>query len=225
VSGPGISLLRRGAAELAGTFALVLAGCGAIVVDQKTGALGHGGVAASFGLVILIMIATFGHLSGAHFNPAVTVAFALIRHFRWRDVPVYVAGQLAGATLGALALRGLFGAGSGLGATVPSGSAGQAFAVEFLLTATLMLVITAVATDTRAVGQLAAIAIGATVALDALWGGPVTGASMNPARSFGPALVTGLWPSHWIYWLAPLMGACGAAAFYQLVRVDQPPRR
>jgi aquaporin NIP len=225
VSAPGISLLRRGAAELAGTFALVLAGCGAIVVDQQTGALGHGGVAASFGLVILIMIATFGHLSGAHFNPAVTVAFALIRHFPWRDVPVYVAGQLAGATLGALALRGLFGAGSGLGATVPAGSAWQAFAVELLLTATLMLVITAVATDTRAVGQLAAIAIGATVALDAIWGGPVTGASMNPARSFGPALVTGLWQSHWIYWLAPLLGACGAAALYQLVRADPPPRR
>ncbi len=224
MSRQGISLLRRGAAELAGTFALVLAGCGAIVVDLQTGALGHGGVAATFGLVILIMIATFGHLSGAHFNPAVTVAFALIRHFPWRDVPIYIAGQLAGAALGAATLRGLFGATSGLGATLPSGPAWQAFSVEFLLTATLMLVITAVATDTRAVGQLAAIAIGATVALDALWGGPVTGASMNPARSFGPALMTGLWQSHWIYWLAPLTGACGAAAFYQLVRAGDPPR-
>jgi MIP family channel proteins len=211
------SLVDQGA-EVAGTFALVLAGCGAIVVDKQTGAVGHGGVAATFGLVILVMIATFGHLSGAHFNPAVTVAFALIRHFPWREVPVYVGGQLAGAALGAAVLRALFGAVTGLGVTVPAGPVSQAFGVEFLLTATLMLVITAVATDTRAVGQLAALAIGATVTLDALWGGPVTGASMNPARSFGPALVTGLWRSHWLYWLAPLLGACAGAAVYQLVR-------
>jgi MIP family channel proteins len=215
-----VALLRRTAAELAGTFALVLAGCGAIVVDRQTGALGHVGVAAAFGLVILVMIAAFGHLSGAHFNPAVTVAFALIRHFPWREVPAYVGGQLAGATLGAATLGALFGTASGLGATVPSGSAAQAFAVELLLSAALMLVITAVATDTRAVGQLAAVAIGATVALDALWGGPVTGASMNPARSFGPALLTASWHYHWIYWLAPLLGACAAAAFYQWLRAS-----
>lgn len=224
MSEPGTPLLHRAAAELAGTFALVLAGCGAIVVDKQTGALGHAGVAAAFGLVIMIMIAAFGHLSGAHFNPSVTVAFALIRHFPWREVPAYVGSQLAGAALGAATLRGLFGGASGLGVTLPSGSSPQAFAVEFLLTATLMLVITAVATDTRAVGQLAALAIGATVALDALWGGPVTGASMNPARSFGPALVTGVWQSHWLYWLAPLLGACAGAAFYQLVRAGQPAR-
>lgn len=220
-----LSLWRRTAAECAGTFALVTAGCGAIVVDHASGALGHAGVAASFGLVIMVMIAAAGHLSGAHFNPAVTVAFALTRHFPWRDVPAYIAGQLAGAVAGALVLRALFGLQAGLGTTLPSGSPGQALGLEILLTAVLMFVITSVATDTRAVGQLAAIAIGGTVALDALWGGPVTGASMNPARSFGPALVAGLWQDHWIYWLGPLVGAILGAALYQALRLkaSHPP--
>ena len=213
---------RRAAAESVGTFALVTAGCGAIVVNQATGALGHGGVAASFGLVVMVMIAALGHLSGAHFNPAVTLAFALTRHFSWRDVPFYWAGQLTGAVAGALVLRLLFGTAAGLGSTMPAGSRAQALGVEILLTAVLMLVITAVATDTKAAGFMAALAIGGTVALDALWGGPVSGASMNPARSFGPALVAGLWQGHWIYWLGPTLGAVlGAvlgAGLYQSLR-------
>lgn len=211
------SLLHRSAAELVGTYVLVTGGCGAIVVDRATGALGHVGVAASFGLVILVMIAALGHLSGAHFNPAVTFAFAFGRHFPWKDVPLYVAGQLLGAVGGALTLRVLFGAGSGLGATLPAGSAAQAFGVELLLTAILMFVITSVATDTRATGHLAALTIGGTVALDALWGGPVSGASMNPARSFGPALVSGQMQDHWIYWLAPLVGASLGTLLYQVL--------
>lgn len=214
-----ISPLRRAAAECVSTFALVTGGCGAIMVNQATGALGHVGVAASFGLVIMVMIAAVGHLSGAHFNPAVTVAFALTRHFPWRDVPLYLAGQLLGAVSGACVLQQLLGRQAGLGATVPSGSPLQALGIEILLTAVLMFVITSVATDTRAVGQLAAIAIGGTVALDALWGGPLTGASMNPARSFGPALVAGVWQAHWIYWLGPLIGAGLGAALYQGLRV------
>ena len=213
-----LSLGRRTLAECAGAFALVTAGCGAIMVDHAGGGLGHVGVAASFGLVIMVMIAAAGHLSGAHFNPAVTVAFALTRHFPWRDVPAYIAGQLAGAAGGALVLRALFGLQAGLGTTLPAGSPLQALGMEILLTAVLMFVITSVATDTRAVGQLAAIAIGGTVALDALWGGPVSGASMNPARSFGPALVAGLWQNHWIYWLGPLVGAILGAALYQVLR-------
>ncbi len=217
-------LWRRAAAEGVGTFALVTGGCGAIVVDHATGALGHGGVAASFGLVIMVMIAAAGHLSGAHFNPAVTIAFAVTRHFPWRDVPSYLTGQLAGAVAAAGVLRGLFGLEAGLGATVPAGSPLQALGVEVLLTAVLMFVIVSVATDTRAVGQLAAIAIGGTVALDALWGGPVTGASMNPARSFGPALVAGVWPAHWIYWLGPLVGAVLGAAVYQGLRAHPAGR-
>jgi aquaporin NIP len=214
-----ISPGRRAAAECVGTFALVTGGCGAIMVNQATGALGHAGVAASFGLVIMVMIAAVGHLSGAHFNPAVTVAFALTRHFPWRDVPLYVVGQLLGAVSGAWVLQQLIGTQAGLGATVPSGSPLQALGIEILLTAVLMFVIISVATDTRAVGQLAAIAIGGTVALDALWGGPLTGASMNPARSLGPALVAGVWTAHWIYWVGPLLGASVGAALYQGLRL------
>ncbi len=139
-------------------------------------------------------------------------------------VPAYLGGQILGAVAGAWALRGSFGLEGALGATLPSGSPARALGVEILLSAVLMFVITAVATDTRAVGQLAAIAIGGTVALDALWGGPITGASMNPARSFGPALVAGLWRDHWIYWLGPLLGATLGAALYQGLRWP-PPRK
>lgn len=217
-------LLRRSIAEAVGTFALVVCGCGAIVVNSASGALGHVGVAASFGLVIMVMIAALGHVSGAHFNPAVTLAFAWIRHFPWREVPLYIAGQLVGAVAGALTLRVFFGTTGRIGATLPAGNAMQALGVEVLLTAVLMFVITSVATDTRAVGQLAALAIGGTVALDALWGGPITGASMNPARSFGPALVSGLWQAHWLYWLGPLIGATVGAAIYQGLRSETPPK-
>jgi MIP family channel proteins len=194
------------------------------MVNATTGALGHIGVAASFGLVIMVMIAALGHVSGAHFNPAVTLAFAWIRHFPWQDAPLYIAGQLVGAVAGAATLRTLFGTTGHIGVTLPAGSSFQAAGVEVLLTALLMFVITSVATDTRAVGQLAAIAIGGTVALDALWGGPVTGASMNPARSFGPALVSGIWQAHWIYWLAPIIGATLGAALYQGLRSEAAPK-
>jgi aquaporin NIP len=217
------SLGKRASAEALGTFALVTGGCGAIVVDHGTGALGHGGVAASFGLVIMVMIAALGHLSGAHFNPAVTLAFAVTRHFPWRDVPSYIAGQLVGAVGGALTLRAFFGLDAALGATAPVGSPLRALGIEALLTAVLMFVIVSVATDTRAVGELAAVAIGGTVALDALWGGPVTGASMNPARSLGPALVAGFWPSHWIYWVGPVSGALLGAILYQVLRAPALP--
>ncbi|HEY1014052.1 MAG TPA: aquaporin [Herpetosiphonaceae bacterium] len=215
------SLLRRAGAELIGTYALVTAGCGAVVVNSASQALTHVGVAATFGLIVMVMIAATGHLSGAHFNPAVTVAFALTRHFPWREVPAYAGGQLAGAVGGALTLRGLFGAAAGLGATVPSGSVGQSFGLEVLLSAVLMFVIVAVATDTRAVGQLAAAAIGGTVALEALWGGPVSGASMNPARSLGPALVAGVWEAQWLYLVAPFAGAALGALLYQALRTPQ----
>lgn len=212
---------RRALAEGVGTFALVLCGCGAIVVEAQTRALGHLGVAASFGLVIFVLISSLGHLSGAHFNPAVTFAFATTRHFPWREVPAYAGGQLAGAVAGALTLKALFGEAGRLGATLPAGSSLQALGVEILLSAVLMFVITSVATDTRAVGQLAALAIGATVALDALWGGPVTGASMNPARSFGPALATGIWRDHAVYWLGPIVGAWLGALLYQALRAEK----
>ncbi len=214
----GTFLRHRLFAEALGTFALVTAGCGAIVVQSQTGALGHLGVALAFGLVITVMVAVTGHISGAHLNPAVTLAFATIRHFPLREVPAYIAAQLLGASLGAAVLLGLFGDQAALGATVPTGSSLQSLALETLLTATLMFSITAVATDTRAVGELAAITIGSVVALGALWGGPISGASMNPARSFGPALLSATWQDHWLYWLGPISGALIGAAIYQHLR-------
>jgi MIP family channel proteins len=213
---------RRLAAEAFGTFALVFAGCGAIMVDATTGALGHLGVALSFGLVIMVMIYAVGHVSGAHFNPGVTLGFALTRHLPWPRVFLYWAAQATGALLAALLLRASLGDVADVGATIPAGSTGQSFLWETVLTAFLMFVIMAVATDTRAVGEAAAIAIGGTVGLDALFGGPVSGASMNPARSLGPALVSGNLHALWIYLTAPFLGAALGALGYQLVRGDAP---
>jgi aquaporin NIP len=213
-------LARRAAAEGFATFALVFAGCGAIVANTHShGDLGAVGIALVFGLVIMVMVYATGHLSGAHINPAVTVAFTVTRHFPPRDAVIYVAAQLAGATAGALLLLAIWtGRPADLGATLPSVGTGSALLYETVLTAFLMFVIMAVATDTRAVGAAAAIAIGGTVGLDALFGGPVTGASMNPARSFGPALAAGEWTSFWIYVVGPVIGAAAGAMAYQLVR-------
>jgi MIP family channel proteins len=219
------ALARRAASEALAAFALVFAGCGAIVANaQYAGSLGAVGVSLVFGLIIMVMVYATGHLSGAHINPAVTVAFTLSRHFPARDTAAYVAAQLVGATLGALVLLAVWPDRPGdLGATVPTVGAGSAFLYELVLTAFLMFVIMAVATDTRAVGAAAAIAIGGTVGLDALFGGPVTGASMNPARSFGPALAAGEWSDFWIYVAGPLAGAALGAFAYQAVRGDSRP--
>jgi aquaporin NIP len=219
------TLGRRSAAEALAAFALVFAGCGAVVANAHyAGALGEVGVSLVFGLIIMVMVYATGHLSGAHINPAVTVAFTLTRHFPARDAAAYIAAQLIGATAGALVLLAVWPDQPGnLGATVPSVGAGSAFLYELVLTAFLMFVIMAVATDTRAVGAAAAIAIGGTVGLDALFGGPVTGASMNPARSFGPALAAGEWADFWIYVAGPLAGAALGALAYQLVRGDPAP--
>jgi aquaporin NIP len=218
-----LPLWRRAGAEAFAAFALVFGGCGAIVADSRYhGALGAVGVSLVFGLIIMAMIYATGHLSGAHINPAVTLAFTLTRHFAPRDAVAYIAAQLAGATAAALLLLAVWtDTPAQLGSTVPSVGAGSAFVYELVLTAFLMFVIVAVATDTRAVGAAAAIAIGGTVALDALFGGPVTGASMNPARSFGPALVSGTWTDFWVYVAGPVLGAALGALAYQLIRGDQ----
>src|SRR3954449_1463491 len=220
------ALGRRAAAEGLAAFALVFAGCGAVVTNathQKT--LGSVGISLAFGLVIMVMIYATGHLSGAHINPAVTIAFTLTRHFPARDAVAYVGAQLVGATAGALLLLAEWSSKPAhLGATVPSAgiSPGTALVYEIVLTAFLMFVIIAVATDTRAVGAAAAIAIGGTVGLDALFGGPITGASMNPARSFGPALASGTWTDFWIYVVGPVVGAALGALAYQFIRTPVP---
>ncbi len=211
--------MRAHLAEFLGTFALVFAGCGAIAV----GRLEATGIAMAFGLAIAVAIYGLGHISGAHFNPAVSVGFALGRHFPWARVATYSLVQVAGAIAGAGLLRWTLGD-VPLGVTRSSVGVPAAIAWEVVLTALLMLVITAVATDTRAVGQAAALAIGGTVALAALVGGPVTGASLNPARSIGPALVSGDLRDLWIYLAGPVIGAAAGSLLYAFLR-DPADRR
>jgi len=214
--------VRAHLAEALGTFSLVFAGCGAIAVESRTGQLGLIGVALVFGLVIAVMIYALGHISGAHFNPAVSVGFAIGRRLPWSRAATYSIAQIAGASIGAPVLHATLGTDPGLGVTRPSGSHLQAMVWEALLTFFLMLVITAVATDRRAVGEPAALAVGGTVMLGALVGGPITGGSMNPARSLGPALIAGDLDSIWIYIVGPVIGAVAAALASRFLRGGQP---
>ena len=215
------SLFRRLGGEFVGTFALVFAGAGAIVIDaSNNGAVTHVGIAATFGLVIMVMIYAVGHISGGHFNPGVTLAFATARHFPIRHVVPYWVAQFGAALAAAGVLKLLFGDVASLGATQPSGSNAQSFWLEMILTFGLMFVIISVATDTRAVGQAAAIAIGGTVGLEAMFAGPISGASMNTARSLGPAVVSADLHALWIYALAPPLGAVLGALTYQAIRGD-----
>ena len=215
---------RRWVAESIGTFFLVFAGPGAAVANAASrGAVSHVGVALAFAFVIVAMICAVGQLSGAHLNPAVTVAFWAARRFPGREVLPYVIAQCLGAIAAATLLRATLGLVGNLGATLPSIAAGPAFALEFAMSFALMFVIMAVATDDRVAGGTAALAVGLTVGFCALTGGTLTGASMNPARSLGPALLGGLWRLHWLYWAAPISGAVIAARIHNLLRGTAPP--
>lgn len=210
---------RRLIAESLGTFFLVLIGPGAVMVDAYSGgAVGHTGVALAFAFVVTTMVYALGHLSGAHINPAVTIGFWSARRFPSREVVPYVIAQALGAVTASLTLRATLGPIGHLGATLPALSLGAAFVIEALLSFALMFVIMAVATDERAADGFAGVAVGLTVGFCALTGGPLTGASMNPARSFGPALVGGVWTAHWIYWVAPILGMVAAARVYDFLR-------
>ena len=200
--------MKRLFAEFLGTFILVFAGTGAIVTDHATGGtLGHVGVSLVFGLVVLAMIHTFGDVSGAHLNPAVTVGFAAAGRFPWKDVPGYATAQLAGAFTASLMVKLLLSNEASLGATLPAGSVIQSFILEVILTAILMLVILSVSTGSKEKGITAGIAIGAVIALEALFAGPISGASMNPARSLAPAIVSGNFQNLWLYPLATILGS------------------
>ncbi|MFM1767838.1 MAG: hypothetical protein RJA22_367 [Verrucomicrobiota bacterium] len=207
--------MKKCLAEALGTFALVFAGTGAIVINQASnGAITHVGIALTFGLIVLAMVYTLGDLSGAHLNPAVTLGFWAARRLPGRTVPGYVASQCVGALAASATLRALFPANELLGATQPAGSAAQSFILEFLLTALLMFVILNVSTGAKEKGITAGIAVGSVIALEALFAGPACGASMNPARSLGPALVSGHLAHLWIYLAAPVLGAlAGLLAF------------
>jgi MIP family channel proteins len=216
---------RRVAAEAVGTFFLVLIGPGSAMVDAWSGgAVGHAGVALAFAFVVIAMIYALGHLSGAHINPAVTLAFWSVRRFPAAEVVPYVVAQCVGAVAASLALRAALGPVGNMGATLPGIPVAAAFGIEWLLSFALMFVIMAVATDERVADGFAPLAVGLTVGFCALMAGPLTGASMNPARSFGPALVGGLWRAHWLYWLAPVTAMMVAARTYDLLRNAEPPR-
>ncbi|MEM7248229.1 MAG: aquaporin [Acidobacteriota bacterium] len=200
--------MRRIIAEALGTFTLVFAGTGAIVVNDITdGAITHVGIALTFGLVVLAMIHAVGDVSGAHLNPAVTIGFWLARRFPGTDVAPYLLGQLTGALSASVLVRVIFGPHPTLGATLPAGTAGQSFLLEIVLTLCLMFTILGVATGSKEKGVMAGVAIGAVVGLEALFAGPISGASMNPARSLAPALVSGQLQHLWVYLVAPVLGA------------------
>jgi aquaporin NIP len=214
---------RQLGAEALGTFALVFFGCGAIMVDDERGGLGQVGVSVAFGLVVMAMVFALGHVSGAHINPAVTVALAFRSRFPWSSVPGYLAAQVAGAVAAAVVLRASLGDVASLGATMPSGSDGQSFVWEVLLTATLLVVIGSAVSEARAAPGGAAIAIGGTIAVASIVGGPISGASLNPARSLGPALVSGELGSLWIYLTAPILGGLLGALAYDGFRASPSP--
>jgi aquaporin Z len=211
--------MKRATAEFIGTFALVFAGTGAIVInDVSGGVITHVGIALTFGLVVLAMIYTFGDISGAHLNPAVTLGFWTARRMPFRDVLPYIISQILGAIAASAFLRFLFPQNKLLGTTMPSGSEMQSFALEAVLTFILMLTILNVSTGAKEKGITAGIAVGAVIGLEAMFAGPICGASMNPARSLGPALVSGHFEHLWLYILAPIIGAIVATPACRCVR-------
>lgn len=228
---PDVSLTRKLGAEFVGTFILIFFATAAPIVNQKYNGvetlIGNAGCA---GLAVMIVILSTGHISGAHLNPAVTIAFASFKHFPWMQVPAYIVAQVSASICASLALKGVFNPFMAGGVTVPSPtiSIAQGFMLEYIISFNLMFVVTAVATDTRAVGELAGIAVGATVMLNILIAGPGTGGSMNPVRTLGPAVAAGNYRKVWIYLLAPILGAVTGAGVYTTVKLKEEgdtPRR
>ena len=213
--------MRRYISEIIGTFSLVFCGTGAMVINDLTqDSITHVGVAITWGLIVMAMIYAFGEISGAHFNPAVTIAFAYAKKFPWRDVPKYIIAQCIGAIIASSTLLFLFPEHETLGTTIPSISDLRAFVLEILLTYFLMVVIINVSTGSKEIGTMAGIAIGGVILLEAMFAGPVTNASMNPARSLGPALVSGHWQHLWLYLIAPVSGALLAVITCKIVKPE-----
>ncbi len=210
---------RKLVAECFGTYALVFAGTGAIIINDVTdGAISHVGIALTFGLIVLAMIYSIGDVSGCHLNPAVTLGFFISKRFERKMVLPYILSQVFGAVLASLTLRGMFAEHLTLGATLPAGSWLQSFVLEFILTLILMFVILSVSAGSKEQGILAGVAIGAVISLEAMFAGPISGASMNPARSIGPALVAMRLDSLWIYLAAPVLGAAVAVCLCRIIR-------
>ncbi|ESW19979.1 hypothetical protein PHAVU_006G170900 [Phaseolus vulgaris] len=224
-----VTLLQKLVAEAVGTYFLVFAGCSSIVVNLGNDkVVTQPGISIVWGLAVTVLVYSVGHISGAHFNPAVTIAHASIKRFPLKElkVPAYIVAQVVGAILASGTLRLVFrGKGDHFAGTVPAGSDMQAFVVEFLITFFLMFVISGVATDDRAIGELAGVAVGSTVLLNVMIAGPITGASMNPARSLGPAILHHEYRGIWIYMVSPIVGALAATWLYNFISYTNKPAR
>ncbi|GAB4831486.1 Aquaporin NIP1-1 [Ancistrocladus abbreviatus] len=222
-----IPFAQKMIAEVLGTYFVIFAGCGAVVVNLNNDKIiTLPGISTVWGLVVMVMVYSVGHISGAHFNPAVTIAFATCRRFPWKQVPAYIFCQVLGSTLASGTLRLIFnGHQDHFAGTAPAGSNLQSLVIEFIITFYLMFVISGVATDNRAIGELAGLAVGATILLNVMIGGPISGASMNPARSLGPAIVSNHYKGIWIYIVGPISGAVAGAWVYNIIRFTDKPLR
>jgi aquaporin NIP len=211
-------MMKKYVAELIGTFAIVFCGTGAIIIDQQSnGAVTHVGIAMTFGLIVMAMIYALGDVSGAHFNPAVSVAFVIAKKFELKQLLPYITSQLMGAIIASLVLKVLFPTNELLGTTLPAGSELQSFVLEFILTFLLMLVILSVSSGSKEQGMFAGLAIGSVILLEAMFAGPICGASMNPARSLAPALISNHLEHLWLYLLAPTTGAASSVFIWKYI--------
>ncbi|KAL6992350.1 Aquaporin NIP1-1 [Sarracenia purpurea var. burkii] len=222
-----VPFIQKVIAEVLGTYFLIFAGCTAVVVNlDKDHVVTLPGISIVWGLAVMVMVYSVGHISGAHFNPAVTIAFATCKRFPWKQVPAYISAQVIGSTLASGTIRLIFhGKQLQFPGTVPTGSDMQSFVLEFIITFYLMFVISGVATDNRAIGELAGLAVGATVLVNVIIAGPISGASLNPARTLGPAIVSGHYKGIWIYMVAPTLGAIAGAWVYNIIRFTDKPLR
>ncbi|KAF8413671.1 hypothetical protein HHK36_001663 [Tetracentron sinense] len=222
-----VPFLQKLFAEALGTYFVIFAGCASVVVNlSQDKVVTLPGISIVWGLVVMVMVYSVGHISGAHFNPAVTIAFATCRRFPWKQVPAYISAQVLGSTLASGTLRLIFnGKQAHFPGTIPAGTDLQSLVLEFIISFYLMFVISGVATDNRAIGELAGLAVGATVLLNVLFAGPISGASMNPARSLGPAIVANRYKGIWVYIVGPICGTISGAWAYNIIRFTNKPLR
>ncbi|KAL1828113.1 hypothetical protein ACET3Z_006525 [Daucus carota] len=220
-----VTIVQKVIAEVCGTYFVIFAGCGSVAANKVYGGtVTFPGICITWGLIVMCMIYSVGHISGAHFNPAITVTFAIFRRFPWKQVPFYIAAQVAGSTLASGTVRLVFDVDKDkYFGTVPAGSDIQSFAIEIIIAFLQMFVVCGVATDTRAVGELAGIAVGASVVLNVFVAGPMSGASLNPARSLGPAIVMNVYRGIWVYMVAPFVGSIAGGFVYGWIRITDRP--